>query len=211
MERYALKADMDDPERKESFTVESPQETLVDFPNEPFACPHCGQMLAPSVRVCASCKQPIDPSQIAKPAPAPVPVAIPAPEKVIPPPPQPEPARFSWSMFFTVLAGWFLLAVICERFLGYERSQFLLAGVVIASSFWVFYDARKNNIPKPLRWGAGSLLLWILVFPWYLARRKTPQAPCPLIEGDSRTLLFILFVFLLLSVVLFMFKGSAHH
>jgi hypothetical protein len=178
-----------------------------DFPDEPFACPHCGQMLAPSVRVCASCKQPIDPSEISRPA---VPILIPVAEQVTPPPP--EPARFSWSMFFIVLAGWIVLYALCMRFGGYKQTQFLLAGVVIASSVWVYYDARQNNIPKALRWSLGSLLLWIVVFPWYLARRKTPQASCPLIEGDARPLLLILVVFFLLSAVLMMVvKGPVHH
>src|SRR2546423_9455397 len=34
------------------------------FPDEAFPCPACGQMLAPSCRVCVACKQPIDPAQI---------------------------------------------------------------------------------------------------------------------------------------------------
>ncbi|MCL5005626.1 MAG: zinc ribbon domain-containing protein [Acidobacteria bacterium] len=179
------------------------------YPDEPFACPHCGQMLAPSVRVCASCKQPIDPSQIARPA-----VSIPIAEQVIPLP-QKEVARFSWSIFFAVLGTWFIVAVALQRFVGYEPSQFVLGGVVLISSAWILYDARKKGIPKALRWGVGSLLLWILIFPWYLSRRRTPQAACPFIEGESgrvaRTLLFILLVFFLLSAVMLLLRGPAHH
>jgi hypothetical protein len=193
--------------------VESPNpgRTLpaMSLPDEPFACPHCGQMLAPSVRLCVSCKQPIDPSEIKRPA-----VSIPIAEQVIPLP-QKEQARFSWSIFFGVLAGWFVVAVICQRFLGYEKSQFVLGAVVIISSGWVLYDAHKKSIPKALRWGVGSLLLWILIFPWYLARRRTPKASCPFIEGETgrvaRTLLFILFVFFLLSAVMLLIKGPAKH
>ncbi len=162
-------------------------------------------MLAPSVRVCASCKQPIDPSQIERPR-----VTITLAEQIIPLP-RKEQARFSWSIFLGILAGWFLVAVSVQHALGYEKSQFVLGGVVIVSSAWVFYDAHKKGIPKALRWGAGSLLLWILIFPWYLARRRTPKADCPFIEGESgrvaRTLLFLLFVFFLLSALMLLFKG----
>jgi hypothetical protein len=213
MEREALKAGMDNSEEEEASMVESanPAGTppAAAFPDEPFACPLCGQMLAPSVRVCASCKQPIDPSQIARPA-----ISIPIAEQVIPLP-QKEQARFSWSIFFGVLGTWFLVAVTLQRLLGYEKSQFVLGGVVIISSVWILYDARKKGIPKALRWGVGSLLLWILIFPWYLARRRTPNAACPFIEGESgrvaRTLLFLLFVFFLLSALMLVIKGPARH
>ncbi len=189
----------------------SPGETplATGFPEEPFACPHCGQMLAPSVRVCASCKQPIDPSEIQRP-----PVSMIIAEQIIPLPPKVQ-ARFSWRIFFAVLVGWFLLAVVFESLLGYQRSQFVLGGVVVGSSLWVLYDARTRGVPKGTRWSLGSLLLWILVFPWYLSRRKTPKAPCPLMEGEpsrfARTLIFVLLVVLLLSALMMVMKGPAHH
>jgi len=208
-----LKADSDNSEGEEISMVESPGPAGtprdVAFPDEPFACPHCGQLLAPSVRVCASCKQPIDPSQIARPV-----ISIPIAEQIISLP-QKEQARFSWNIFLGVLGAWLLVAVAFERFLGYQKSQFVLGGVVIASSVWILYDAHKIGIPKALRWSVGSLLLWILIFPWYLARRRTPEATCPFIEGESgrvaRTLLFVLLVFFLLSAVMLVIKGPAHH
>jgi hypothetical protein len=213
MEREALNTSSENAKEEASYMVESPTpggtSSATGFPDEPFVCPHCGQLLAPSVRVCASCKQAIDPSQIERPA-----VTITIAEQVVPLP-QKEEARFSWSIFLGVLATWLVVAVVFERLLGPQKSQFVLGGVVIGSSLWVLYDAQKRGIPKGLRWSLGSLLLWILIFPWYLARRRTPKASCVFIEGDSRrvarTLLFILLFFLLLSAVMFLIKGPAHH
>lgn len=179
------------------------------FPDEPFACPHCGQMLAPSCRICPSCRQAIDPNDIVRPH-----VTIPIAEQVIPLPTK-EYARFSWGIFFMTLGAWFVVAFMTEGLLGYEKSQIALAGLVVVSSVWVLHDAREKNIPKPFRWSIGSLLLWILVFPWYLARRRTPKAPCPLIEGEggrvARTLLFILFVVFVLYAVMMLIRGPVHH
>ncbi len=178
---------------------------MAAFPDEPFACPHCGQMLAPSCRVCPSCREAIDPNDIVRPD-----VVIPIASQVIPLPAK-EYARFSWSIFFATLGIWLLVALIAERFLGYEKGQLALGGLVILSSVWVLHDAREKNIPKPLRWSLGSFLLWIIIFPWYLARRRTPKADCPFIEGEggrvARTLLFILLVFFLLSALMLLLKG----
>ena len=177
----------------------------VSMPDEPYPCPHCGQMLAPAVRVCVSCKQSIDPGQIWRPE-GPPDDAIPQPV-----PSTPAPALFSWRIFFGVLAGWFFIATAVQGLMGPKNSQLVMAGMVLASSAWVFFDAQAKGVPKALRWGLGSLLLWILVFPWYLARRRTPQAPCPFVEADAsrlaRALLFVLAVFFLLSAILFFLRG----
>jgi hypothetical protein len=177
------------------------------FPDEPFPCHHCGQMLAPGCRVCPSCKKAIDPGKIVRPE-----VPAPAAEPVTPAPVL-QYARFSWSFFFATFAIWLFVALITERLLGPERGQVLLGGLVILSSVWVLHDARAKNIPKPLRWSIGSFLLWIFIFPWYLARRRTPQASCPFIEGESgrvvRTLLFILLVFFLISALMMLLKGPS--
>jgi len=174
-------------------------------PNEPFACPACGQMLGPSVRVCVACKAIIDQSKIQKPRPALAPLN-----------PQPallavERARFPWQIFVWVLAAWFLAATIAQKALGPAKAQLVLLGVVFLSSAWVFLDAKQQAVPKPLRWGLGSLLLWIIIFPWYLARRKTPQATCPFVEAEAgpvtRTLLFVLLLFFLLGIIVVALKG----
>jgi hypothetical protein len=83
----------------------------------------------------------------------------------------------------------------------------LLGSVVILTSAWVYYDAHNKLVPKPLRWGLGSLLLWIVLFPWYLARRKDPAAPCRLEEVSSRTLLLApLVIFFLMGFVIIVLK-----
>ena len=188
-----------------------PGETLLHpsaaFPDEPFACPHCGQMLAPSVRICPSCKCVIDAKDIVRPAE----VVMPDVEPVVLPPPAPEYARFSWGIFFATLGIWLAVGLFTESLLGAEKGQFVLGAVVVLSSLWVLRDARQHNIPKPLRWSLGSLLLWIVIFPWYVSRRRTPNAECPFIEGESgkvaRTLLFILLIFFLISLLMLLIKG----
>lgn len=181
------------------FTQEAP------LPDEPFACPHCGQMLAASVRVCPSCKMEIDLIDIAPPA-----AAAPVSAQAVLPPPK-EYARFSWSMFFVTLGIWLVAALISQSLLGMEKSQFVLAGLVVFSSAWVYSDARKKNIPTPFRWSLGSILLWIIIFPWYLARRRKPGAACPFIEGEAgrvaRIWLLILLFFLLLSFLMMLLRG----
>ena len=188
-----------------------PEETglraAATFPDEPFACPNCGQLLAPSVRVCPSFRQTVDLNEIARPE-----VVEPVAEQVIPVPlPVKDYARFSWGIFFAALGAWLVVAAIAESLLGPVKSQVVLFGLVAFSAVWVYRDAREKNIPTPFRWSLGSLLLWIIVFPWYLSRRRTPQADCPFIEGEggrvARTLLFILFFFFLVSVVMMLLKG----
>jgi hypothetical protein len=57
------------------------------------------------------------------------------------------------------------------------------------------------------------MLLPVIVFPWYLARRRLPQSPCPFVEADVRPLtrfvLFALIVFFLLSVIFYFVQGPA--
>ncbi len=170
-------------------------------------------MLASSCRICVVCKKPIDPQHIVRPAPPPVePVAASAPSEA---PAAVEHARFSWSVFFTVLALWFLAAVVSELALGRETGQLPMAGIVLATSLWVFSDAQQKGIPKPFRWGIGCLLLWIVVFPWYLSRRRTPKATCPFIEGDAKpitkALLIILVLLFIAGIIVASLKGPAIH
>ena len=60
----------------------------------------------------------------------------------------------------------------------------LMAFIVVASAVWVFFDARQIGVRKglvpgqwwdadPTTWTVGTLLLWILFFPMYLAKRET--------------------------------------
>jgi len=191
---------------------EDPEATLTradfGFPEEPFACPACGQMLAASCHVCVACKQPIDPAQIRKARPSPTALSVSESEPL----PQPQaPARFSWPIFFGVLLVSLFLAIVVQAIWGPVKGPLVMGGAQILTSAWVFYDAHLKRVPKPLRWGVGALLLWIVVFPWYLARRRTPQAPCPFVEAEvgplSRFLLLALMLFFLLGIVLAIFKG----
>jgi hypothetical protein len=49
--------------------------------------------------------------------------------------------------------------------------------IVVATSVWVGFDARSRDwsgnafADRPWKWVAGSLLLWIVIFPMYLAKR----------------------------------------
>lgn len=176
--------------------------TARPVPEEPFPCPNCGQMLGASVRVCAACHEPVDISKISVTAStADQPLAKFSPAV----PAAAEPARFSWGIFIVVLVAWLLAAFAGQRFLNPLREQFFLAGIVGITSVWVFYDARLRNVPHPWRWSLASILFWIIFFPWYLARRRTPNAPCPVMdEGAGRLLRWLIpiFVFLLLFTLI---------
>ena len=60
--------------------------------------------------------------------------------------------------------------------------ELLLLVLIIASSSWVYFDAKSIGVRKgleagffdmgPAGWAGASLLLWILVFPAYLAKRS---------------------------------------
>jgi hypothetical protein len=188
-----------------------PEETSLQpaatFPDEPFACPHCGQMLAASVRVCPSCRKAIDTNDIVTPE-----VVIPVVEQAPPPSPK-EYARFSWGVFFFVLAVLWAASAVSLRFLGIEKTVLLFAALQVACPVWVLYDAHQKGVPKPGRWAVGSFLpvVWIFVFSWYLSRRKTPKAASPFMEGErGRIFLLIMLVALLLGLVLTLIKGPPH-
>lgn len=170
---------------------------------EPFACPHCGQMLAASCRVCVSCKEPVDPSKIIQPIVAP---SMPAQETAALPA-----VRFPWPIFLVVLGASWFTAIGALQFLGVQKSQLLVGAIQIGSAAWVVVDARARRLPKPWRWGLGSLFLWIVIFPWYLARRRAPKAVCPFVEAEAgplaRLILIVLLVFFLSGLVMMFLKG----
>jgi hypothetical protein len=175
------------------------------FPTEPFACPYCGQMLGPECRVCVACRAPIDPTRIQASQPRVEPAAVepaPAPR---------EHVRFPWGLFLILLLARFLAAATINAALGLTKTFLILGSFEILCGAWVFYDATRRHVPKPLRWGLGTALLWIVFFPWYLARRRTPRAVCPFVEAEAsplaRVLLFALMVFFLLSILMGIFKG----
>jgi hypothetical protein len=164
------------------------------FPGEPFPCPACGQLLAPSCRVCVACHHSIDPAEIRKPQ---TPVAVETPVER-----EPEPVRFSWRSFLRVFVIWVVGGTLVQRFMPPLRAQLVLGGVQILCSFWVLFDALQKHLPRPFRWGMGTLLLWPIIFPWYLARRNYPLRPCPFIEARVKPTT-IAALFILLAVLVY--------
>jgi hypothetical protein len=187
-------------------TVESePAAADARFPSEPFACPYCGQMLGPGCRVCVACKSPINPAAINIPKPT---FESSVAEWAAAPP---ERVRFPWRLFLILLLARFVVAAAMNEMLGLTRTFLILGTIEILCGAWVFYDALRRRVSKPLRWGLGSALLWVVFFPWYLARRKNPRAVCPFVEAEAgpvaRVVLFALAVFFLLSILMGIFKG----
>lgn len=166
------------------------------FPNEPFACPHCGQMLGPGCRVCVACKNSIDPADIK--TLQPVLTAIEAPAR---PPVALAPARFSWKIFFLVFSVVWLAAIVVLEVAGPEKGQAYLGLIPLISAPWVIFDAHQKHIARPFRWGIGSLILWIVIFPWYLSRRSTPKAPCPFVEGIGLWILLLVYIVALIVLI----------
>jgi hypothetical protein len=88
------------------------------------------------------------------------------------------------------------------------KGQLVLGGVQIVCSFWVFYDALEKRLPRPLRWGMGTLLLWPIIFPWYLARRQRPKQPCPFVEAQASPITRAALLVLLVVFVYLVFKQA---
>ncbi len=179
----------------------------AEIPADPFPCPACGQLLAPSCRVCVACKHAIDPVEIVQPQAVP---AAPAPSESL----QPKlPAvRFSWPLFFVVLGVSCFLVLIFQG-LWKDQQNVLLAmgGLQTLAAVWVFFDALREGVPKPLRWSIGSMLLPLVIFPWYLARRKTPQAPVPILEGGPaiRLVILALLLFFIANLIFYLVQGPS--
>ena len=186
----------------------------AEFPHEPFSCPACGQLLGPACRVCVACKQPINPAEIAHPREVAHPAAhAPGTE------PRLSPVPYPWRIFFLVLAMAFFLGIIYSTAITYgllreDLAQLTLHGAPLLVGVWVFFDALRRRIPRPLRWAVGTMLLLIVVFPWYLARRKTPHAPVPFVEAEvgpvTRFLLYVLLAFFLASLIFYIVQGPPH-
>jgi len=191
--------------------MEELQYQATDLVGEPFPCPACGQMLAASCRRCVACGHIIDPAELAR---------LAAPRAAAAYASRPEqapsmPVRYPWSLFFAVLGISFLLAMVLERFLGEQKAQLAMGGIQTLAGIWVYFDALGRGIPRPLRWGAGTILLPIFIFPWYLGRRSQPQSPVPFVESEagrfSRFLLLTLMVFFLLGAIVYEVQGPRGH
>ncbi len=169
--------------------------------SEPFACPNCGQMLAPTCHVCVACHEPIDLSRIAA---RETELPIPSPSGKAAPTLAGK-TQFSWRIFLIVLGVYIATVILAKKYLNAVGYEAVLAGVLLVSSTWVFYDAHAKRVPYPFRWGISSLLLWIVVFPWYLSRRRAPEVPCPLMEAQTsvfiRALVWFFLIFFILSII----------
>jgi len=155
-------------------------------------------MLAPSCRVCVACKQPIDPVQIKSASPS---ASEPRPFEAYP---TTGTVRFPWVLFFVLLLVGIPVGLAGRRW-GLIRTELVFDGVKMLCAAWLFYDANHRGVTRPLRWALGALFLWPIVFPWYLARRKTPRAHCPFVEGIGLTV--VVLVLLALGVLIVLIKG----
>lgn len=164
-------------------------------------------MLAASCRVCVACKAPVDYSLIGRREEVGPSISINAAASVAP-----EPARFSWGIFFAVLLIYFSLASLCQAWVGIRTSYYVMGGFVLATSVWVFMDAREKGLPRPAGWALGCVLLWIVIFPWYISRRRTPDAPCPIMEGEAgpvtRAIILFLVIVTIAGVVMMFVTGD---
>jgi len=172
----------------------------AEFPDEPFLCPACGQLLGPSCRICVACKQPINPAAIARTPAAPLIIAPTLSAKI-----RPESVRYPWRILFAVMGIGIIFSLISLALLGEQRGPMVIQTIPIAVGAWVFFDAARRRLPRPFRWAMGTVLLLAVVFPWYLARRNKPESPVPFIEAETgrttRILLIALLVFFLISLI----------
>jgi hypothetical protein len=183
--------------------------SVAEFPSEPFPCPACGQMLGASCRVCVACQHVIDPAELAAARMAARPPSTPLP--IQPGESAATRVRFPWRIFFVVLFVSFLLTELFMELWGVEKAQLAMATVQALAGAWVMIDAQRLRLPRPFRWGLGSMLLPVIIFPWYLARRRWPQATCPAVEGPLiRVLLYLFFAILFVSALVYLGSHSPY-
>lgn len=181
-------------------------------PADPFPCPNCGQMLGPGCAVCAACRAPVDFTKV-RTATEPAPAFAPAPGSGAPevanrqgPSPlgkdAPSPSQFSLPIFIISVLVYLTVVGAAARVLPITDFRYFLAGLLVACTGWVIFDAHARRIPHPLRWGLGTLFIWVVVFPWYLSRRRTPAMPCPIMDAQSRYFArTVVFVFVLCGIL----------
>ena len=191
-------SDKDQPSGSESVAL---GHRPADEPREPFPCPSCGQLLAPSCRVCVACHYPIDPAQIRKEAPAPV-VAVVASRTL-------APVLFPWRLFILFFLAVMSGGIVSESLIGPTKTQLLAGAFQLLSAIWVAFDGYAKRIPHPLRWALATMFpTWLFILPWYLARRRQPEAPCPFVEARAKPAT-VAVLFILLAVLFYLvFKNA---
>jgi hypothetical protein len=161
------------------------------FPSEPFPCPACGQLLAPTCRVCVACHH----AEIGREAPAAVVAAL--------PPRIEAPVRFPWALFLSFFVAVMAGGILAESVIGPAKTQILVGTLQLILAIWVSFDAYSKRVPHPLRWGLGTMLpTWLIILPWYLARRRRPEAPCPFVEARVKPTT-VAALFILLAVLIY--------
>jgi hypothetical protein len=61
----------------------------------------------------------------------------------------------------------------------------LIVLVVLGTTVWVGFDAHQRGHDW-LGWAVGCLLLWVVVFPWYLAHRARTQETSATVASRPR-------------------------
>jgi hypothetical protein len=111
------------------------------------------------------------------------------------------------------LLGLIFLALTLFGLLRQEEAQLAMCGVQTFAGGWVFFDALRHRIPRPLRWALGTMFLFAIIFPWYVARRRMPQSPVPFVEAEvgpvTRFLIFALLLFFLASLIFYIVRGPS--
>jgi hypothetical protein len=170
---------------------------------EPFACPHCGQMLAPTCHVCVACGEPIEAGAVTR-----AKLVLPVQPQSYNQRPIAHRSQFSWRIFVAFLAGWLVLVVFMSQAvhtIGATSCELAVVGLQLVCAGWVFLDATGKRIPRPWRWSIMTLFFWIVFFPWYVSRRRAPQLPCAVMEDQTslffRTLFWCVLILLFLSFI----------
>jgi p-aminobenzoyl-glutamate transporter AbgT len=119
-----------------------------------------------------------------------------------------ERVYFPWTLFFALFAVRILVigGIVVVRHWDFSKIALLENTVDLITAGLVFYDASRKHISKALRWALGTLFLWVVFFPWYLARRRELQKACPLVEAEAsplmRGLVFLLFLYFILGALI---------
>ena len=88
----------------------------------------------------------------------------------------------------------FLIAVVTAALSQALEAPALQIVVLIAGGLWVYFDARKVGLERyrtALRWPElacfGTILMWIVVLPWYLSvRHRIIKGEMPLREAPAK-------------------------